>query len=222
MAMSFGSVDYGRNQKAINKLVTQMEQKVNAILKNVNDEYLLAVADGMGGKENGEYASNFVVDKMKQWFVEKDSKTLNNSKITKELIKFIKILNLEIIKKCGNNKSGTTLTLAIIGKKKTIIANVGDSRAYIYKEQNLHQITEDDSDVWAYHKYANIDKEDLRFFSNNNIINSCIGLNKDYCNVSISVIDNDYEMLILLTDGVTDLIKDKKIKKIIKTMENQM
>jgi tRNA uridine 5-carbamoylmethylation protein Kti12 len=38
MAMSFGSVDYGRNQKAINKLVTQMEQKVNAILKNVNVE----------------------------------------------------------------------------------------------------------------------------------------------------------------------------------------
>ena len=177
---------------------------------------LLIVADGMGGKENGEFASKFVVENMKQWFVEKDSKTLNDTKITKELIKYIKTLNLEIINNCGNNKSGTTLTLAIIGKKKTIIANVGDSRAYVYKEQNLHQITEDDSDVWAYHKYANIDKEDLRFFSNNNIINSCIGLNKDYCNVSISVIDNDYEMIILLTDGVTDLIKDKKIKKIIK------
>ncbi len=36
MAMSFNEVDYGRNQKAINTLVTQMEQKVNAILKNVN------------------------------------------------------------------------------------------------------------------------------------------------------------------------------------------
>ena len=36
MALSFGTVDYGRDQKSINKLVTQMEQKVSAILKNIN------------------------------------------------------------------------------------------------------------------------------------------------------------------------------------------
>ena len=106
--------------------------------------------------------------------------------------------------------------MSILGKRKTIVANVGDSRAYIYKNQELTQITEDDSDVWYYHKYADIEKEDLRFFSNNNIINACIGLCEELCRVSISVIDNDYDMLLLLTDGVTDLIKDKKIKKIIK------
>lgn len=178
---------------------------------------MLIVADGMGGKEQGEFASNFVVENLKKWFQEKDSKTLNNFKVTKDLlIKYIKKLNVEITKKCGRNRSGTTLTLALVGKKKTLIANVGDSRAYIYREQDLVQITEDDSDVWAYYKYAHIDKEDLRFFSNNNIINSCIGLNEDFCHISITVIENDYDMLILLTDGVTDLIKDKKMKKIIK------
>ena len=61
-----------------------------------------------------------------------------------------------------------------------------------------------------------LEKEDLRFFSNNNIINACIGLCDDLCRVSFSILDNDYDMLLLLTDGVTDLIKDKKIKKIIK------
>ena len=178
---------------------------------------MLIVADGMGGKEQGEFASNFVVEKMKKWFQEKDSKTLNNVKTTKDLlIKYIKKLNIEITKECGKNRTGTTLTLAIVGKKKTIIANVGDSRGYIYKEKDLIQITEDDSDVWAYYKYAHINKEDLRFFSNNNIINSCIGLNEDFCTVSIKIIENDYDMLILLTDGVTDLIKDKKIKKVIR------
>ena len=178
---------------------------------------LLIVADGMGGKEHGEFASNFVVEKLKNWFIEKDAKTLNDVKQTRDLlIKYIKRLNTEIIKKCGNNRSGTTLTMSILGKRKTIIANVGDSRAYIYKDQELIQVTEDDSDVWYYHKYADIEKEDLRFFSNNNIINACIGLCDDLCRVTVSVIDNDYDMLLLLTDGVTDLIKDKKIKKIIK------
>ena len=175
------------------------------------------VSDGMVCKEHGEFSYNFVVVKLKNWFIEKDVKTLNDVKKTRDLlIKYIKRLNTEIIKKCGNNKSGTTLTMAILGKRKTIIANVGDSRAYIYKNQDLSQITEDDSDVWYYHKYADIEKEDLRFFSNNNIINACIGLCDDLCRVSISILDNDYDMLLLLTDGVTDLIKDKKIKKIIK------
>ena len=150
---------------------------------------LLIVADGMGGKEHGEFASNFVVEKLKKWFIEHDTKTLNDAKKTRDLlIKYIKRLNTEIIKKCGNNRSGTTLTMSIIGKRKSIIANVGDSRAYIYKDQELIQITEDDSDVWYYHKFANIEKEDLRFFSNNNIINSCIGLNEDYCNVSNPIV----------------------------------
>lgn len=185
---------------------------------NSNHYKMLIVADGMGGKERGEYASNFVVEKLKEWFKKQDAKTLNNTKKLKEiLIKYVKKLNDDIIKKCGPNRSGTTLTMAIVGKKKTLIANVGDSRGYIFKEQDLVQITQDDSDVWFYHRYANIDKEDLRFFSNNNIINACIGLSEELCTVTISVIENDYDMLILLTDGVTDLIKDKKIKKIIKS-----
>ena len=47
------------------------------------------------------------------------------------------------------------------------------------------------------------------------MINACIGLCKELCIISTYVIENDYEMLLLFTDGVTDLITDKKIKKII-------
>lgn len=183
---------------------------------------LLAVADGMGGKELGEVASNFCVEKLKKWFIEKESKILNDSKKVRELlIKYIKRLNKELIKRFGKNLLGTTLTVAIVTKKKTVIANVGDSRAYIYKDEELYQVTEDDSDVWFYHKYANIKKEDLRFFSNNNLINACVGLSDDLCNVSVTIINSDYNILLLLTDGVTDLIKDRKIKKLIKTVPKE-
>ena len=80
---------------------------------------LLIVADGMGGKEHGEFASNFVVEKIKNWFIKQDAKTLNNVKVTKDLlIKYIKKINSEIIDKYGINKSGTTLTMSILGKRK--------------------------------------------------------------------------------------------------------
>ena len=110
---------------------------------------------------------------------------------------------------------GTTLTLALINKNKTLVLNTGDSRGYIYKNKKLIQVTEDDSDVWMYYKYGGVKKDHLRYFSNNNVISACIGICKELCIVSSTIIDNDYDMIFLLTDGVTDLITDRKIKKLI-------
>ncbi|MBQ9018732.1 MAG: serine/threonine-protein phosphatase [Bacilli bacterium] len=184
--------------------------------KNKNIK-LLIVADGMGGKEKGEVASNYVTMYLHKWFIGKDLKTLNdNNKVINLLNKYIKTLNTNLIKKYGQDKLGTTLTLALVNKTNTLIFNVGDSRCYIYKEKKLIQVTEDDSDVWMYHKYGGVKKDYLRFFSNNNVITACIGICNELCKISTTVINNDYDMIFLLTDGVTDIITDAKIKTLIR------
>lgn len=184
--------------------------------KNKNFK-LLAVADGMGGKEYGELASNYTINEITKWFNHKTLEDLNdNDKVIKLVNRLIKKINNKLITHFGENVTGTTLTLAIKNKKNTIIFNIGDSRAYIYKDKELLQITEDDSDVWMYYKYGNVSKEDLRYFAMSNLINACLGINKNLCHVSTSIISNNYEILLLLTDGVTDLLTDKKITKIIK------
>lgn len=186
--------------------------------KNKNIKMLL-VADGMGGREHGEIASNYVTKSLEKWFQSKDVKVLNDIEKTNELlVRYIKTLNNNLIKKYGEDKLGTTLTLAIVNKKETLLLNVGDSRGYIYKNRKLIQVTEDDSDVWMYYKYGEVKKDDLRYFSNNNIVTACIGICKELCNVSSVVIDNDYDLLVLLTDGVTDIITDSKIKTLIRKM----
>lgn len=183
--------------------------------KNKNFKLLIA-ADGMGGRADGEIASKYITESIEQWFLKKSVKSLNNNdKIIKLLKDYIMKLNDNLIKKYGSNHLGTTLTLSLVNKKQTIILNVGDSRTYIYKNKKLIQITDDNSDVWDYYKYGNVKKDDLRYFANNSLINACIGLCKELCIISTYVIENDYEMLLLFTDGVTDLITDKKIKKII-------
>lgn len=190
--------------------------------KNKNIKLLL-VADGMGGRNKGEVASNYLADSIKKWFQEKSPKLLNNTDETKELlIKYIKRLNANLIKKYGEDHLGTTLTVALVNKKNTIILNVGDSRAYILKNRKLIQVTEDDSDVWLYYKDKHVKKDHLRFFQNNNIITSCIGICKELCVVTPNVIDNDYDILLLITDGVSDILYDKKIKRILtnKNKEN--
>lgn len=189
--------------------------------KNKNIK-LLIVADGMGGKEKGEVAANYVILYLHKWFINKDIYLLNdNEKVIELLTKYIKSLNKNLINKYGKDTLGTTLTLALINKNNTIVFNVGDSRCYIYKNKNLIQVTEDDSDVWMYHKYGGVKKDYLRFFSNNNIITACVGICNELCKISTVVINNDYDMIFLLTDGVTDMITDTKIKSLIKKTKKE-
>lgn len=189
--------------------------------KNKNIK-LLVVADGMGGRNMGEVASKYVTDSLLNWFISKNIIVLNDTKKTEELLtKYIKRLNTNLIKEYGEDQLGTTLTVALINKRNTLILNTGDSRAYIYKNKKLIQVTEDDSDVWLYYKYGNVKKEDLRFFQNSNVISACVGICKELCNVTPTIIENDYDILLLVTDGVSDIITDKKLKKIIKTTSKE-
>ena len=69
--------------------------------------------------------------------------------------------------------------------------------------------------------HGDVLKEDLRYFSTSNFINACVGLSDELCKVSKYIISNDYDILLLLTDGVTDLITDKKIKNIIRKSKSE-
>ena len=184
---------------------------------------ILITADGMGGRDRGEIASNFVATSINRWFLNKDIKTLNDTeKVEQLLTRYIKKLNTDLIKKYGEDTLGTTLTLALINRNNTIIFNTGDSRAYIYKDKKLIQVTEDDSDVWMYYKYGGVKKDHLRFFSNNNIISACIGICNELCTISTKKIKNDYDMLLLFTDGVTDIVTDRKMENIIKKSPKEL
>lgn len=201
-----------RNEDA----VTYINHPKNSKIK------LFAVADGMGGKEFGEVASNYTINEVSKWFIKKDLAIINDNERCVSLLKrLIKRINKNLILEYGENKLGTTLTLAIKNKSNTIVVNVGDSRCYTYKNDELIQVTEDDSDVWFYHKYGDVLKEDLRYFSTSNFINACVGLSDELCKVSKYIISNDYDILLLLTDGVTDLITDKKIKNIIRKSKSE-
>lgn len=181
---------------------------------------LLLVADGMGGRIKGEEASQYVAGTVKNWFLKKDIKILSDTEKTRKLLeKYIKTINTQFIKKNGPDKMGTTLTFAIINKKNTLVGNVGDSRCYVYQNKELIQVTEDASNVWFYYQSGKVKKDDLRYFASNSIVTSCIGIYKELCNVTFHIIENDYDLIFLLTDGVTDNITDKKIKKIIRTVE---
>ena len=176
---------------------------------------LLAIADGMGGKELGEVASELVITYILEFFKSSSLSLYNNFDILKKDLDLLihKINDLLIEKYQG--KTGTTLCMSIVTPTNTLIINSGDSRCYIYKDHNLIQITQDDSEVYRLFRIGKVQKDDLKYFTYNNLISSCIGLSKELCNTTFYEIDNNYKMLFLFTDGVTDILNDSDIKDII-------
>ena len=101
-----------------------------------------------------------------------------------------------------------------MGEKDTLIANIGDSRAYIINDGKLKQVSREDTVAQQnLEKGYTPNKEASRFDQRSNEITQCIGMDrKDLNHPHIEIIDNkDYDMLVLFSDGVTDCLSDEDI-----------
>lgn len=208
-----------QKESHIGLLRPNQEDAVLTLVHPEDDRYkILAVCDGMGGKQYGDIAANYVIQKFGYWFLKHPSVEFSDIIHLKEEMKdLVMECNQYLINQYGKNQVGTTLTLALILLEDTILVHLGDSRAYTYQNDAISQVTEDDSDVWLFYKYHQVEKEWLRYFSTSNIIHNCIGISLESCRPHVYVISNQsYQSLLLTTDGVTDLVTDSKLQHILR------
>lgn len=192
------------------------------------DYKMLVVADGMGGSDKGQLASSKLVRDMTSWFEGLDPEYLkeaNKRKLADMWNEKLLEINEEIIKE--HPGSGSTFVGAIVGEKSTVVASVGDSRAYLLDNNNeLYQITSDDNvqfkhweEEWKDDDFVGpIEKDLLRFHKESNQITAAFGFARmpdppihfKYFKNSV------YKTLMLFSDGVTDCLSDKQIMSITK------
>lgn len=177
---------------------------------------LLLVADGMGGLNNGALASNIAAFETLNWFQNIDKKDLYHTlSIKKKFELFADSLDQDIREKCGGG--GTTMVVAFILHDTVLIANIGDSRAYVFNNNELHQITTDHSITQMYVDEGKITRENMRFHKQNNLIISRLGCEKKLLQIDFTELGFDsIDYLFLFSDGVTDCISDKRLEEIIK------
>lgn len=178
-----------------------------------NEVKLLAVADGVGSEQNSGRASKFLLEELAYCF-EITKKLPNYDALDLEYIFKSKLqkINKEMV---DRQIGTTTLSMAISKPTETLILNSGDSRVYTYKNKKLTQQTKDDSLVQKYYDHGIIkNKKLLRFHNDSNIITSAVGSTNYH--VSSKIISTDYEILLALTDGVTDNFSDKEMTYLIK------
>ncbi len=183
------------------------------------EKELLIVADGVGGAKNGDLASNITVTEMYFWFQDLNKNDLNNFQI--EFNKFLDKLDMTVKRKSYGG--GSTLVAAFTDEEKALLFNIGDSRGYIYNNEELKQVTNDDSYAQRMYETGKIkDNEEMRFYKKSNIITSYLGINYNkLINVKFHEIDKkDIEKIFLCSDGVSDCISKQTFEDIVKTSNN--
>jgi serine/threonine protein phosphatase PrpC len=190
--------------------------------------YLAAVADGMGGHFGGEIASRTAIDILRESFL-KEIQSLSQAGFTKkEILKVFKSgfeqANETIYKASdGNNHHitmGTTLVAACILNNLVIIANVGDSRAYLYTRGKLKQITRDHSFIGMHMK--RFDKENIILERSNlrNIITRAIGARPDLEIDTFTKSLSDGQFLMLCSDGLYGELNKERIESVLSREPN--
>lgn len=211
----------------------QMRWVNNEICSLGDKGTLLVVADGMGGMNAGEVASELAINAVREAF-SSDKLTADVMKNRFSIEKFMNtvIINADADIKAYARKNpesrgmGTTIVIAWLLDNKLYVSWCGDSRAYVYNPQaGLHQISKDHSFVQSLVDKGAIDQEDAFDYPDSNIVTRSLGdsstkakpesLLKPY-----ELCDND--IILLCTDGLSGMIRNSEMENVIRANEHNM
>lgn len=181
--------------------------------------HVLAVADGLGGHRAGEVASKLAIIELKETISRSASSYEKiTQQVMKELIaKAYRKANEEVCYQAKmspeRNNMGTTLVAALLdGEGKGVVANVGDSRAYLIGN-GIRRITKDHSYVQELVDKGVITKEEAAVHPEKNIVTRIIGM--EGVEPDFDEIELGKDTLLLCSDGLTDALRDEEIKQVV-------
>jgi PPM family protein phosphatase len=186
---------------------------------------IFVVCDGMGGHAAGEIASHIAVDTVLDYFRERvpavqDDAFLEDAPIGARLLaEAVKQANEAILEYAEQNKNtsgmGTTLVAARWADGSFSIANVGDSRIYLFREGQLLQLTEDHSLVMEQVRRGMLTVEEAKRSSAQNIITRALGTDETTLPDLGEFPAQSGDVLLLTTDGVLRHLEDGAIRDIL-------
>lgn len=176
---------------------------------------LYIVADGMGGHNAGDIASNMAVEIIKDEFISNRENLKSPKKIKKtiktSLEKANKLIHQKSLHELDLEGMGTTVVIGYYFDKNFYIGHVGDSRAYILENDSITQITEDHTLVNELIKKGSITKSQALHHPQRNYITRALGTSVDI-EIDINIVDfNSKETMVLCSDGLYNMLEEDTI-----------
>ncbi len=194
----------------------------------VGFDALVVVADGMGGHNAGEVASQYVTDKFqelfaspayREWVPFDPAREDYNVLVLKEVIER---LNNDLYQQATRREEyrgmGTTATVALIAGRRLFLGHVGDSRAYLLSKGDLRQLTTDHSWVMEQVEQGLMTAEQAMADPRKNQITRALGVGS-MLKVERKIVDlQPGDVLLLCTDGLTNMLSDAELRHYLQTI----
>lgn len=191
------------------------------IVKNLNSEYLLIVADGMGGHKAGEVASSLVVTEMGKRF-SKLSSIGTKEEAVNWLQEMTDEINVQILKYAETYPEtsglGTTCVCAILTNEYLIFGNVGDSSGFVMKNSKLYKVTKDHTLVNILVETGELTLEEAKNHPQKNVLMKALGA-AEKVQMDKFDVERDVDEIFLCSDGLTNLLNMEQIERVLNDKE---
>jgi len=173
---------------------------------------LFAVADGMGGAQAGEVASQLAASALEDG----DSNGLEG---TQRIDALIQEANRRIHDRASTDPTasgmGTTMTVALVDGMTVAIGHVGDSRAYLVRGEQMEQLTDDHSLVNELVKTGKLSAEEAQVHPQRSVITRAVGTDPDVDVDGFTLEAQDGDVFLICSDGLSDMVEDEEILELV-------
>ena len=189
------------------------------IIENSSSEYMMAVADGMGGHRAGEVASNIVINHLTDTFL-KNKELGSKEEAINWLKESVSESNQLIIEHTQEHPEstgmGTTIVVALFTKNYLLFGNIGDSSGFVVKNHELHKITNDHTLVNLLVKSGELTEAEAKDHPRKNVLMKALGA---LATVEMDVFDveTDVDGVLLCSDGLTNMLDNEQILKVLES-----
>ena len=187
------------------------------IVENENKEYLMVVADGMGGHRAGEIASNIAVSQLSKSFQEKETLGSKEEAINwlKDVVSEANMLIYKYTQAYPESLGmGTTIIVCVLTKDYLLFGNIGDSSGFVIKNKKLHKITTDHTLVNLLVKSGEITEEAAKEHPRKNVLMKALGATTSV-EMDIFDVEIDVDGILLCSDGLTNLLDIEAINRVL-------
>ncbi|SFD62413.1 protein phosphatase [Paenibacillus catalpae] len=175
---------------------------------------LAIVADGMGGHQAGDVASQLAVNTFRDMLEKSASKADLSVQEGKMLIRQALVMANDVVYDMASRNEqyynmGTTIVAALYKERQLIIGHIGDSRAYLITADGIAQLTEDHTLVNELVKTGQISMEEAAHHPRRNVITRAVGTDAQVEVDIYTAVLSENDVLLLCSDGLTNMVTDE-------------
>ncbi len=194
----------------------KQEDRVILLEHPNNKEFkLMAIADANENRGSLDSTSNYIILSLMRWFESLNPLLFEDIDYIEELLNNkLKQINMEMI---DSKKGNSSLACIIIGKDKTLVSTIGNSRVYKEKEGKIEKLNKENTLLQNLIDEGYIKEEFSRFHKAFPIILNELGQDNNFLEIGNNtlVIDNDYDKISIITSGVIKGLEEDKIKELL-------